>query len=160
MVALLSAGYYALLNIVNRLLANEDSRLPQATDATRLHEVGRDFVLHRGCINIDALLRQPHAVVALGIVAVVHDVPPSYCQSLDQLDYSINHIMPNAYIPENLWNLDSGSRAGVLGCWGAGVLVCWGAGVLGCWGAGVQPKKISISELQTAYKKRSTAGGA
>ena len=38
----------------------------------------------------------------------MHDVPPtpSYCWSLDQLDYSISHNMPNDYFPENLINLD------------------------------------------------------
>ena len=106
MVALLSAGYYARLNIVDRLLANRDTRLPQTADALRLDEVGLDDLRLGWGIDIDALLRQPHAVVALGIVAVVHDAPPSYCQSLDQLDYSISHNMPNAYNPENIINLD------------------------------------------------------
>ena len=38
----------------------------------------------------------------------MHDVSPipSYCRSLDQLDYSISHNMPNDYFPENLINLD------------------------------------------------------
>ncbi len=86
MVTLLSAGDYARLNIVDRLLADRDSRLPQTADALRLDEVGL-YQVHLGwAIHIDALLRQPHAVVALGIVAVVHDAPPSYCQSLDQLE--------------------------------------------------------------------------
>ena len=91
MVALLSAGYYARLNIVDRLLANRDTRLPQTADALRLDEVGLNEVRLGWGIHIDALLRQPHAVVALGIGPVVHDAPPSYCQPLDQLDYSISH---------------------------------------------------------------------
>ncbi len=106
MVTLLSAGDYARLNIVDRLLADRDSRLPQTADALRLDEVGLDDLRLGWGIDIDALLRQPHAVVALGIVAVVHDAPPSYCQSLDQLDYSISHNMPHAHNPENIINLD------------------------------------------------------
>jgi len=85
MVTLLSAGDYARLNIVDRLLADRDSRLPQTADALRLDEVGLDDIRLGWGIHIDALLRQPHAVVALGIGPVVHDAPPSYCQPLGDL---------------------------------------------------------------------------